>query len=846
MNTPIQPPLPITAALPELAAALSRTGLAVLQAPPGAGKSTGVPLALLDAPWLAGQRMLVLEPRRLAARAVANRMASLLGESVGETVGYRMRLDTKVGPRTRIEVVTEGILTRQRQRDPALEGVGLVIFDEFHERSLQADLGLALTLDVRRQLRPQLRLLVMSATLDGAAVSRLLDDAPLISAPGLSFPVETRYAERDSTDYLDRQVAAAIHRALREDAGDLLVFLPGAGEIRRVESLLGGKIDAQLHPLYGDLPREAQERAIQPAPAGKRKVVLATNIAETSLTIEGIRVVIDAGLERRNVFDPRSGMNRLETVPISQASADQRRGRAGRLAPGVCYRLWTEARQRSLAAHTPPEIVSADLAPLALELACWGTRDPAELGWLTPPPVGPLAQARELLQTLGALDGDARVTAHGREMHRLGTHPRLAHLLLCAQQAGVASTGCALAALLGERDILRTRPNERDADLRTRLELLARQSDAAGHPNADRHALHQVQRSAESFARQLGLRGKPVGIDMHEAGWLLASAYPDRIARARAPGSGRYQLSNGRGACFAEAQSLANSEFLVIADLDAGQREARIFAAAPLTIEDIEQHFGDAIQDTVRVYWDEREQAVLPRRQRRLGELILSDAAARDPDPAQLALAMLEGIRGMGLEVLPWTAELRQWQARVLLSRTAQPDATPAWPDVGDAALLATLDTWLLPWLEGIARRTHLARLDLRTALHGLLNWQQQQHLDAFAPTHLEVPSGSRVAIDYLDGPVPSLSVRLQEVFGLRETPRIAEGRIGVLLKLLSPARRPVQLTRDLESFWKTAYHDVRKELKGRYPRHYWPEDPHQAEPTRRVRPPASGVKFRP
>jgi ATP-dependent helicase HrpB len=830
--------LPIDSALPEIAAVLSQSGLAVLQAPPGAGKSTGVPLALLDAPWLAGLRMLVLEPRRLAARAVANRMASLLGENVGETVGYRMRLDTKVGPHTRIEVVTEGILTRQLQRDPALEGVGLVVFDEFHERSLQADLGLALTLDVRRQLRPQLRLLVMSATLDGTAVARLLDDAPLISAPGLGFSVETRYTERDSSDYLDRQVAAAIHRALHDDEGDLLVFLPGAGEIRRVESLLNGKIGAQLHPLYGDLPREAQERAIQPAPAGSRKVVLATNIAETSLTIEGVRVVIDGGLERRNLFDPRSGMNRLETIQISQASADQRRGRAGRLAPGVCYRLWTEARQRSLAAHTPAEIASADLASLALELACWGTRDPADLAWLTPPPAGPLAQARELLQTLGALDGDQRITAHGREMHRLGTHPRLAHLLLCAQQAGVAGTGCALAALLGERDILRTRPNERDADLRTRLEMLVRQTDAVGHPDTDRHALRQVQRSADNFAHQLGLRGKPGNIDMHEAGWLLASAYPDRIGRARTPGSGRYALSNGRGAFFAEPQSLSSSEFLVVPELDAGQREARIFAAAPLRLNDIEQHFDDAIQDTERVYWDEREQAVLARRQRRLGQLILSDAGSPDPDRTQIALAMLEGIRSMGLDALPWNAELRQWQARVLLGREAQPEATPPWPDVSDATLLATLESWLLPWLEGISRRTHLARLDLRAALHGLLNWQQQQRLDEFVPTHLAVPSGSRIAIDYLDGPIPSLSVRLQEVFGLCETPRIADGRISVLLKLLSPARRPVQVTRDLASFWKTAYHDVRKELKGRYPKHYWPEDPHQAEPTRRARPP--------
>ncbi|MEO7386765.1 MAG: ATP-dependent helicase HrpB [Gammaproteobacteria bacterium] len=843
MNGPGNP-LPIVAALPELAAALAAGRRVVLQAPPGAGKSTGVPPALLPAPWLEGRRILMLEPRRLAARAVATRMASQLGELPGETVGYRMRLGTRVGPRTRIEVITEGILTRQLQRDPALDGVGLVIFDEFHERSLQADTGLAFILDAQRHLAPELRILVMSATLDGATVARLLEDAPVITAPGLSFSVETRYAGRSTTDYVDRLATGAIRQALRDDDGDILVFLPGAGEIRRVATALtDANADSSIHirPLYGDLSREAQDLAIQPAPAGQRKVVLATNIAETSLTIEGIRVVIDGGLERRARFDPRSGMSRLETMRISQASADQRRGRAGRLAPGVCYRLWTEAEHRALQPFTPAEIVDADLATLALELACWGIQDAHSLTWLTPPPAGALAQARELLQALGGLDAAGQVTAHGREMASLGTHPRLAHMLLGAKAAGTGGTACALAAILGERDLLRGRAGPRsggrDSDLRTRVEILARDPSVEERDDVDRFALRQVRRSADAFRRQLGLASDARDVHAGETGWLLALAYPDRIGRAREPGSGRYLLSNGRGAVFPGAQSLARSEFLVIAELEGSSSEARIDLAAPLTAADLEEHLADRIVASAEVRWDSRERAVVARRQRRLGAVVLADEVLRNADADEIAAAMLEGIRELTLAALPWNLELRQWQARVLLCARPGIDDRHSWPDVSDAALLDGVETWLAPWLPGISRAAHLARIDLGAALHSLLTWSLRQRLEELAPTHLTVPSGSRIPIDYLDGPVPSLSVRLQEVFGLAASPRVAGDRVPVLLKLLSPARRPVQVTQDLDSFWNTAYHEVRRELKGRYPRHYWPDDPRQAEPTKRVKP---------
>jgi len=831
MTSPQPPDLPINAVLPALRDALASHNQLILVAPPGAGKSTGVPPALLGAGWLGQQKIMMLEPRRLATRAVASRIAQLAGEPVGGLAGYRMRMERRTSERTRIEVVTEGMLTRSLQGDPALEGVGCVIFDEYHERNLQADLGLALVLDIQQHLRPELRIVLMSATLDTAGLGALLPAAAVVRAEGRSWPVETRYLERSPAgEPLPRLVTGAVLRALASEAGDLLVFLPGTGEIRRVHGALEQALAGQrvrVLPLYGDLSQDEQDRALRPDPGGCRRVVLATNIAETSLTIEGISVVVDSGFERRPRFDPRSGMSRLDTLRISQGSAEQRRGRAGRLGPGSCLRLWTEAEQRRLAPQAPAEIREADLAPLALELACWGS-DAAALRWLDPPPAAGLGQARELLQRLGALDAGDRITSHGREMARLGTHPRLAHMLLLGRQAGLAGTAAAIAALLGERALLREAPGRRDADLRSRLMLL--QSGAGA--DLDRNALRAVRRSREFYLRQL--RADDGGIDADAAGRLLALAYPDRIARWRGAGGGRYQLSGGRGAFFGEAQALSASEFLVVADLDDADREARIFLAAPLTGGEIAALAGGRIRAVESVAWDARKRAVLSRRQRWLDALLLADEPLPSPDRGQVRAALLAGIRELGLAALPWQRESQVLRARIALAGQLEPEQ--GWPAVSDADLLAGLEDWLAPWLDGMSRASHLARLDLAAALRGLLQWEQQRQLDGLLPTHVTVPSGSRIAIDYLDEE-PSLAVRLQEVFGLTDTPRIGNGRLPLLMKLLSPARRPVQLTRDLASFWAGTYHEVRRELKGRYPRHYWPEDPRQAEATRGVRP---------
>jgi ATP-dependent helicase HrpB len=840
VTLPPLPELPVTACLPALDAALAATRGAVLTAEPGAGKSTLVPLHLLRLPALAGRRVLLLEPRRLAARAVAARMAALLGEEVGATVGYRIRQDTRVGPATRLEVMTEGVLTRLLQADPALEGVGAVLFDEFHERSLEADLALALTLDARANLRPDLAVLVMSATMAAEPVARLLGDVPVVSAPGRTFPVATEYLPPATDEPLTRSVAAGVRRALAGTDGDVLVFLPGVAEIQRCAQALAGALagavdgsraaTVRVRTLYGDLPRAEQDAAIRPAPAGERKVLLATNVAETSLTIEGVTAVVDSGLERRARFDPATGLTRLETGWISRASADQRRGRAGRLGPGTAYRLWGESRQRNLAAATPPEITTADLAPLALDLAAWGTLDGAGLAWLDPPPAAALAQARELLAGLGAVDAAGRLTPHGRALHGLGVHPRIGELLLAARRTGptAMATAAALAALLGERDLLRGPEARADADIRTRLELVRRDAPAAA----------AVRRGARDLLRRLGgvARDADLGaLDPEAAGALLAVGWPDRVGRAREPGSGRYVLGNGRGAVLPAPQALGRAEFIVAPALDAGEREARVFLAAPVSIDELRTACAGAIRRVAEVSWDVRTEAVLARRRELLGEVALADEPWRDADPAAVADAMIDGIRTLGLEALPWEPALRQWQARVLLARAH--DAAAPWPDVSDAALTASLGDWLAPWLDGVTRRDHLRRVDLGGALRGLLTHAQQRRLDELVPTHLPVPSGSRIAIDYLDGPVPALAVRLQEVFGLTASPAVCGGRVPVLLKLLSPAGRPVQVTRDLASFWATGYHEVRRELKGRYPRHYWPEDPHTAEPTRRVRP---------
>jgi ATP-dependent helicase HrpB len=839
------PSLPIGPALGPLSEALSGHRRVLLHAPPGAGKSTLVPIALLDSAWLAGSKILMLEPRRIATRAVATRIAQLLGEEVGGTVGFRTRLETRVSRPTRIEVVTEGILTRMLQSDASLEGIGCVIFDEFHERSLNADLGLALSIESQENLREDLRLLVMSATLDLEPLAALLRDAPLIAAEGRAHHVATHYVARRPEMALELQTAQVLRASLGRDPGDILCFLPGAAEIRRVHRALEeGGLDAGVRvlPLYGDLPAAEQDAALRPGAGGGRKIVLATSIAETSLTIEGIRIVVDAGLRRYSEFDPATGMSKLVTGKVSQAAADQRRGRAGRLSDGVCYRLWSEGSQASLATHTPPEILSADLAPLALELSLWGAADAARLRWLDPPPVAPLAQARDLLRSLDAIDESNHITAHGRNMALMGAHPRLAHLLLKGRDLGAARIACDLAAVLSERDLLRASPGARDVDLRLRLGVLKGESGSLPSGlTVEGRALREATRASAAWQRMLGAAkgsipagGGPAVSD--PAGLLAAWAYPDRIGRAR-DSTGRYLLANGRGARFGEPQALAKSEFIVAAELDGADREARIFLAAPIDRADLERYFGEHIELREEILWDAREQAVRARRERRLGALVLDSEELRGTDPAAVARAALEGLRSLGASALPWSRELRQWQARVALMRThAVPSADP-WPDLSDENLMATLDEWAPPWMDGLVRRDHFARLDLAGALHSRLSYAQKALLDREAPTHFVVPSGSRIPIDYLDGDVPTLSVRLQEVFGLRQTPAVAAGKLPLLLKLLSPAGRPVQITRDLTSFWDRGYHEVRKDLKGRYPKHYWPDDPHTAQPTRRARP---------
>ncbi len=831
-------PLPIEPVLPDVAAALHGRTEAVLRAPPGAGKTTLVPLALLDAEWLHGQRIVMLEPRRLAARAAARRMAHLLGEPVGQTVGYRVRMDTKVGRNTRIEVVTEGVLTRFLQDDPSMEGVGLVIFDEFHERSLHADLGLALTLQARTIFRPDLRLLVMSATLESTAVASLLGDAPVISSEGRSFPVDTRYLDRRPEARIEDVTARTIRMAIAEQSrGDMLVFLPGAGEIRRTEERLKG-IEADVYPLFGNLPQDQQDHAIQPSPPGRRKVVLSTDIAETSLTIEGVRLVVDSGQMRVPRFSPRSGMTRLTTIPVSKASADQRRGRAGRLGPGICYRLWTELDQHRLEPHSPPEIMQADLAPLVLELARWGVSDPSDLRWMDPPPAAAFSQARDLLHHLGGLDANGTITDHGRDMADLGLHPRLAHLVLSGTTLGLGSLACHVAALLSERDIFSAPGEISDADLRLRVQAL---HDVRGRGRADFSysrgfhvnvgAARHVLKLADHWVARRGLNGgRDIG-DIEATGLLLAFAYPDRIAQRKPGLDGRFRLRSGRSAFLRESQLLSEADFLVVADLDGRGGESRIFLAAPVAVQELETHFGSYIEEVQRVEWEDG--VVRAREQHRLGALILKDAPLRHPDPEKLADALVNGIRDEGIGILPWTKDARQLQERLVFLNASDPD----FVDASDGALLRNLGEWLKPHVYGMKRAEDLQRLDLTRILHNLLTWEQRRELDHRAPTHVEVPSGSRIRVDYSDPSAPVLAVRLQEMFGLTQTPRIDRGRVPLTLHLLSPAHRPVQVTQDLENFWRDTYFDVRKDLRGRYPKHYWPENPLEAEPTNRARP---------
>lgn len=836
--------LPINNVLPSLLEALRASPNAVLVAPPGAGKTTRVPLALLNEPWVAGRRVLMLEPRRLAARSAARYMAGQLREPVGQTVGYRVKLDTKAGPHTRIEVITEGILTRMLQHDPALDGVGAVIFDEFHERSLHADLGLALCLQSQAVLREDLRIIVMSATLEAEPVAALLNDAPVIVSEGRSCPVETRYAERRPEGRIEPAAARSIVQALERDTGDILAFLPGEGEIRRVESLLRDfdavRRDASVRiaPLYGSLPQEAQDAAIAPGKPGERKVVLATTIAESSLTVEGVRVVIDAGLRRVPRFSPRTGMTRLVTVPVSRASADQRRGRAGRTAPGVCYRLWTEQDDRNLDPRSVPEIAEADLAPLALELAQWGVSDPAELLWLDPPPAAAYAQARELLRGLGALDAHGAITPHGKAIAELGLHPRLAHMVLKAADIGLGRLACDLAALLNERDILRAEAAAPDADVRLRVEALRNyvagdRRDAFQGFRVDTAACRRIAAEAEQWKQALRLPAADAGGGVDGCGVLLAFAYPDRIGQRRP--NGRFLLRNGRGAASHDVQPLAQTPYVVAAELDDHGAESRIHLAAPIELSELERHMGDQLETDTSVGWDAAAQSVRARKRQRLGALILKDAPVANPDPQLTSAALLEAVAANGLSMLTWTRPARQLQQRISFMHAID----PAWPDASDEALVAELDQWLGPHLYGLKSRSELERLHVADMLDAWLGWDRRRELDTYAPTHIIVPSGSRIPVDYSDPAAPMLAVRLQELFGLTETPRIGRGGVPLTLHLLSPAQRPVQVTKDLASFWSNTYFEVKKDLKGRYPKHYWPDDPLVAMPTNRVRPKA-------
>lgn len=820
--------LPICTVLPALRKTLNTHRTAILQAPPGAGKSTVLPLELLNEPWLKGQKIWMLQPRRLAARNVAARMADLLGEPVGQTVGYQVRFERRVGPATRIEVLTEGILTRRLQQDPGLERVGLVLFDEFHERSLQADLGLVLCREVQQALREDLRILLMSATLDGEGLGRLLQ-APVFTVKGQLYPVEIRYLSRNPQGPLPRVVASAVSHALAQHEGDVLVFLPGVGEISRVQQLLAERHpEVRITPLYGDLPLSAQQAAILPDPT-RRKVVLATSIAETSLTIEGIRVVVDSGYSRLPRFDASSGLTRLETLRVTRDAAQQRAGRAGRLGPGVCYRLWSPATNGQLLQGHRPEILEADLASLVLELARWGVQDPYMLGWVTPPPAGAIRQARDLLETLGALEG-SRLTERGRQMLEWPTHPRLAHLLLEGRALGQGALAADLAALLEERDPL---PREAGADLGLRLEALRhwRQTQQALH-GAKSGVLSRIERLSQEWRKRLGVSVDNRPPEERALGRLVALAYPDRLACLREGERLRYRLSGGRGVHLGEDDPLAGTPWLAVAHLDAGQGEGRIYLAAPVEPE----HLTPLIRPVEHVAWEARKGVLLAQRELRIGELVLAKEPLPDLEPSKRRGVLYQVVRSEGLGLLSWTEELRQWQARVLSLRSWRPKE--GWPDVSDTHLLETLEDWLAPWLDGVSRREDFARLELGSLLGSLLPWPLPARLEALAPSRLKVPSGSYIKLVYHpDGSPPVLAVKLQELFGLAETPAINEGHTPVMLHLLSPAGRPIQVTQDLKSFWNHTYPEVRKELRGRYSKHPWPEDPWNALPTRKTNP---------
>jgi ATP-dependent helicase HrpB len=835
-------PLPIDAVLDELARVLAASNAAVLVAPPGAGKTTRVPLALLDAPWLKNKKIIMLEPRRLAARASAERMAHTIGERVGETVGYRVRFGSKVSRATKIEVVTEGIFSRQILDDPELSGVGAVLFDEFHERSLDADLGLALARDAQVGLREDLRILVMSATLDGARVAKLLGDAPVIASEGRAFAVETRYVGRKADAPLERQMADTIAMALRADPGSVLAFLPGAAEIRRTQNFLGERIhDASIEivPLFGALDAAVQDRAIAPAPKGQRKVVLATSIAETSLTIEGVRIVVDSGVARVPRYEPDIGLTRLETVRASRAAVDQRRGRAGRTEPGVCYRLWDEPQTASLAAYTQPEILSADLSSLVLDLAQWGVRDPATLAFLDSPPAPALKEARSLLRELGALDNDGRLTAEGQSLRALALPPRLARMIVDSHRLGAGGEAAEIAAVLTERGL-----GGDSVDLNARLDQFRRdRSQRAGSARslAQRWA-SQVEASEKAaphspsplvgegqgggLATVVSQAGEPT------TGVMLAFAFPDRIARNR--GNGSFVLANGRGASIDQTSALARASYIAVAELTGTAANGRILLAAPIAQAEIEARFADQIENGDEISFDRASMSLRGRRKRTLHAITLSEAPMALTPSAETAGVLADGLIAAGLDRLPWSKPLKQWRDRVMFLRKAEGES---WPDLSDDALAAQYEAWLLPALTDKTSLKEFSSGDLSDALMTLLPWDLRARLEREAPTHFEAPTGTMLPIDYEAEQGPTIAVRLQELFGLNSHPSIAKGAVPLVLELLSPAHRPVQVTRDLPGFWRGSYAAVRSDLRGRYPRHPWPEDPASAMPTRRVKP---------
>jgi ATP-dependent RNA helicase HrpB len=815
------PPLPIDSALPELTAALAAGNAAVLVAPPGAGKTTRVPLVLAGEAWAKERRILVLEPRRLAARAAAERMAHTLGERVGDTVGLRVRFGSKISRKTRIEIITEGIFTRLILDDPMLDGIAAVLFDEFHERSLDADLGLALARDAQQGLREDLKLLVMSATIDGARVARLLGDTPVIESEGRAFTVETRYAGRDARA-IEPQIADTIVRAMRADQGSLLAFLPGTAEIRRTRTQLENRTDpsTDVVALYGALSGEDQDRAILPAPPGRRKIVLATSIAETSITIEGVRIVVDSGLARVPRYEPDVGVTRLETVRVSRAAADQRRGRAGRTEPGVCYRLWDEPQTAALEPFARPEILAADLSSFTLDLAAWGA-SPEELAFLDPPPRPALTEAKALLAELGAIDGDGRITAAGRHLRRLPLPPRLARMVVDAGAAGDALQAAEVAALIGERGL-----GSDDVDLRARLAALRRDRSGRG-----RDARAMAARWAEIAKTPFpdAAKGAALGV-----GALLALAYPERIAKNRGAGSGSFLLMNGRGATIDPASPLARAPFLAVAELTGSAAAGRILSAAPIEMAEIEAGFADRIASREDITFDAASLSLRGRSSRRLGAIVLSDRPMPVAPSEQTAQDLADGIAKTAIDRLPWTKALKQWRDRIMFLRGSEGDS---WPDLSDAALAKSAREWLAPALVAKTALAEFTADELEQALHAMLPWAAKRRLDAEAPTHFEAPTGSLVPIDYEAEGGPKIAIRVQELFGLSRHPAIAGGRMPLLIELLSPAHRPVQMTRDLPGFWRGSYAAVRAEMRGRYPKHPWPDDPAAAAATRRAKP---------